>query len=298
MQIIDQNLPDYRQCFVLGNSIPTIPTCTNGTAVGFMDTGSSGQYTCNGVPCDGCNSACSNFAPQKCSGTVGGGQTCSNWCGNVCMDNAVCSCPGETPSCQENSGGYFPSCNNSCSPVVIDAFNEGFHLTNMTNGVKFRISPNGPLLQMSWPDQEYRNGWLVLDRNGNGMIDDFTELFGNMTPQASSNDPNGYHALAIFDDPMNGGNDNGVIDPEDSVYAQLRLWIDANHDGISEPNELHTLPEMGIFRIDLKYHLSKYVDANGNTFRYRSRIWDDAGQSHDVCYDVFLSVQPIQPGSN
>lgn len=210
------------------------------------------------------------------------------------MDNAVCSCPGEAPSCQENSGGYFPACNNSCSPVVIDAFNEGFHLTNMANGVKFRITPGGPLLQMSWPDQQYRNGWLALDRNGNGMIDDFTELFGNMTPQASSEAPNGYHALAVFDDPMNGGNGNGVIDPNDVVYSQLRLWIDANHNGISEPDELHTLPEMGIFRIDLKYHLSKYVDANGNQFRYRSRIWDDAGHGHDVCYDVFLSVQPLQ----
>jgi len=298
ISVIDSHLPDYANCIAEDAPPPAQPTCTNGTAVGFMDTGQTSQYTCNGTACDGCNSACSNFAPQKCptsggGGTGGSGGTCKTWCGNICMDTAVCSCPGETPSCQENSGGWFPNCNNSCSPIVVDAFDEGFHLTDMGHGVKFRVKPDGPLLQMSWPDQEYRNGWLALDRNGNGTIDDFTELFGNMTPQPSSDDPNGYHALAIFDDPMNGGNGNGVIDPGDAVYDQLKLWIDTNHNGISEPEELHSLAEMGIFRIDLKYHLLKYVDANGNSFRYRSRIWDDAGHGHDVCYDVFLSVEPL-----
>jgi hypothetical protein len=93
---------------------------------------------------------------------------------------------------------------------------------------------------------------------------------------------------------MNGGNGNGAIDPRDSVYDHLRLWIDTNHNGLSEPEELHTLRETGIFRIDLNYHQSKYVDANGNEFRYKSQIRDEAGRAHDVCYDVFLKVQTDQ----
>lgn len=48
--------------------------------------------------------------------------------------------------------------------------------------------------------------------------------------------------------------------------------------------------ELGIFRIDLRYTLSRYVDANGNQFRYRAKIWDEAGQAHNACYDVFLEV--------
>jgi len=81
-----------------------------------------------------------------------------------------------------------------------------------------------------------------------------------------------------------------MIDPRDNVYGRLRVWIDANHDGISEPDELHTLPELDISRIDLQYRLSRYVDINGNQFRYRARIWDHAGRQHDECYDVFIQV--------
>ncbi len=204
------------------------------------------------------------------------------------MDGATCS-NGLTPYCDETSGGPVPACP-SC-PIVIDAFGEGFHLTGLTQGVKFRVLPNEALVRMSWTDGSWRNGWLALDRNGNGQIDDFTELFGDFTAQPQTETPNGYAALAIFDDPMNGGNGNGVIDPQDSVYDHLWLWIDANHNGISEPEELHTLREMGVFRINLKYQAAHYVDENGNRFRYKARIWDDAGKDHDVCYDVFLSVE-------
>ena len=153
------------------------------------------------------------------------------------------------------------------------------------------MADRGDLHQMSWPDANYRNGWLALDRDGDGQITSFGELFGSSTPQPPTSDPNGYRALAVFDDPANGGNGNGAIDPGDAVYSHLLLWVDDNHNGISEPNELHSLAEMGIFRIDLDYSLSRYVDPNGNIFRYKSRVRDKAGNAHHVCYDVFVTMQ-------
>jgi hypothetical protein len=144
---------------------------------------------------------------------------------------------------------------------------------------------------MSWPNVKAQNGWLALDRNGNGTIDDFTELFGNLTAQPSSATPNGYLALAVFDDPNNGGNGNRAIDPGDSVYPYLRVWIDENHNGVSEPGELHTLSELGIFQIDLEYYPTPYVDENGNVFRYRSQIEDSAGKRHDMCYDFYVKIK-------
>lgn len=84
-----------------------------------------------------------------------------------------------------------------------------------------------------------------------------------------------------------------MIDPGDSVYSRLRIWIDANHNGFSEPEELHTLQELGVFRIDLRYTLSHYVDSEGNEFRYRAKIWDEAGREHNTCYDVFLTFHEI-----
>ncbi len=54
--------------------------------------------------------------------------------------------------------------------------------------------------------------YLVLDRNGNGRIDDGRELFG---PQQG----NGFVELAALDD-----NADGRIDAADSRFNELRLW--------------------------------------------------------------------------
>ncbi len=196
-------------------------------------------------------------------------------------------CPGS---------GYQTSNGCCCAvcPIVIDAFNEGFRLTSALGGVKFTVLPVDGPSQVSWTDGSWHNGRLALNCNGNSKIDDFTELFGNLTPQPLNPERNGYLALAVFDDPANGGNGNGAIDPEDSVFDHLLLWIDANHNGVSEPEELHSFRDMGIFRIDLKYKASNYTDANGNRFRYKAKMLDAASKWREDSYDVFLTVETQQ----
>ena len=132
----------------------------------------------------------------------------------------------------------------------------------------------------------------MLDRNHNGRIDDFSEFFGELTPQP---DPpigqhrNGFLALRVFDEPENGGNGDGVISAQDAIYGKLRVWIDANHDGVSQPEELHTLASLGIAAIGLDYTYSKLVDQYGNVFRYRSTLRDASGGEADkTLYDVYL----------
>ena len=177
------------------------------------------------------------------------------------------------------------------SPIVIDVDHSGFALTSAANGVVFNFLDDGVPLPMAWTVAGSSNSWLVLDRNGNGTIDNGKELFGDVTPQPPSAAPNGFLALALFDAFGNGGNENGKIDRQDAIYSQLRLWRDLNHNGISESSELQPLAKL-IRAIDLDYKESRRTDQFGNRFRYRAKVYDARGEhAGRWAWDVLLTIQ-------
>ena len=189
------------------------------------------------------------------------------------------------------------------SPIIIDTEGEGFHLTSAANGVLFDIRGDGHPVQISWTATGSHNAFLALDRNGDGHITSGKELFGNFTLQPASASPNGFLALAEFDKPENGGNGDGVIDDQDRIFPQLVLWIDENHDGVSQPGEIHTLPELGIHSLSLNYFESRRNDEFGNQFRYKARVNPErdhrdnrdetpSGEPGRWAYDVFLITVP------
>lgn len=236
-----------------------------------------------------------NSCPDDCQ-QEDAGDSCTNDYGTDCTwQGPTDYCKYPSTGCPAGDDSYGSCCIQVHSPIVIDTTGDGFQLTNAKTGVLFPITESFTKFQTAWTSPTANNAWLVLDRNGNGLIDNGKELFGNYTPQPAPSPGvkrNGFLALAVYDRVENGGNADGVIDERDGIYSKLRLWIDANHNGISEPSELFTLPEKGVEGIELAYSLSKSVDSSGNSFRYRSRVFRDRGYADGRwAWDVYLGFE-------
>jgi len=181
-----------------------------------------------------------------------------------------------------------PCCTCDC-PLIVDTSGNGFDLTSALSGVNFDIRGNGTPTQMAWTAPGAQNAFVCLP-DSNGACDDGKDLFGNYTPQPPSQTPNGFLALAVYDLPGNGGNGDGIIDSRDAIFSRLRLWIDRNHDGISQPDEIYTLPTLGVYSISLNYKEDRKTDQYGNLFRYRAQVnpGGPPGSVSRMVYDVFL----------
>jgi hypothetical protein len=212
---------------------------------------------------------------------AGPGDSDSTEASPIC--NVVSTYPHKplTNSCQTSS----------CTPIVIDLDGAGFHFTDLVGGVPFDLDADGEVERTAWTAPSTRDAFLVLDRNDNGWIDDGSELFGGAAPQPVSGDPNGFAALRVLDQLAEGGNDDGFLSPADADFGRLKLWIDADHDGISQPSEIVSLAAEGIEALNLAPVVSERRDRYGNRSRWASQVLFQHGHRL-AAVDVVFLVEP------
>ncbi len=164
----------------------------------------------------------------------------------------------------------------SPDPLVLDLDGDGIQTTQegrpwSEGRAFFDHNADGFAERTGWVSAN--DGLLVMDRNGDGIINNGRELFGSGTAlNAGGKATSGFQALADLD-----SNHDGIINGNDALFSQLQVWQDTDEDGFSFPSELHTLSEVGIASINLSPTApGAGKDAQGNTQnRVGSFTWTD-----------------------
>jgi hypothetical protein len=103
--------------------------------------------------------------------------------------------------------------------------------------VQFDINADGAKDQVAWNTSN--DAILAMDANGNGRIDDGSEIF---TPDFKGGHfASGSEALASLD-----SNHDGLIDEHDVDFSKLVVWNDANGNGIDDDGEVTSLASHGV----------------------------------------------------
>ena len=170
------------------------------------------------------------------------------------------------------------------SPLAVDLDGDGIETVNVTVGETFfDHDGNGFAEQTAWIKGD--DGLLVRDINGNGQIDDGSELFGDQTILSNGEKAaNGFEALADLD-----SNHDGVFDGDDEAFGEIKVWQDINEDGKVDRDELLSLEQAGITSIDLNYQNQSVTDINGNEHLQTSSFTKIDGTTGTVT-DVWLKT--------
>jgi len=180
----------------------------------------------------------------------------------------------------------FERAERTISPIVLDLDGNGIATRSVADGTFFDYDGNGFAERTGWATSG--DGLLVRDLNGDGIINNGTELFGDRTLLKSGETAaNGFYALADLDD-----NRDGRLDSHDAAWSELRIWQDRNSDGITDAGELTTLDELGIAGIATGFSNTATTDSQGN--QHLQQGWytktdGSSGRAEDIWFAVDLA---------
>ncbi|OEZ59057.1 SdrD B-like domain-containing protein [Duganella sp. HH105] len=163
------------------------------------------------------------------------------------------------------------------TPIAIDLNGDGIHtIARSAMTGSFDLLGTGKAIQSGWLSGS--DGFLAIDGNGNGKIDDISELFGGSSKGA------GFAKLETYD-----SNHDGVVDAKDAQFSSLLIWQDKNSDGKTGTGELLSLKDAGVVSLKVAYTELPFVDANNNLHLERSSVVLSNGKSADMT-DVYFDV--------
>jgi hypothetical protein len=167
------------------------------------------------------------------------------------------------------------------TPLVLDLDGNGVTTQAIGQGAVFDLTGTGHPTQVGWVGGH--DGLLALDRNGDGIINDGRELFGAVTLLPDGQRAgNGFNALAALD-----SNHDGHITAADAQFGQLRVWVDANHNGRTDAGELKGLADLGITSLNLTHVPGDHVD-HGNVIGLLASYTTADGRDHQMA-DVWFA---------
>jgi len=204
--------------------------------------------------------------------------------GGPWQSNTVCR---EDPCVVKPDGPTCGAIDKENCPLVVNIGKGAWTLTGLAEPVRFDMDANGTAEEMGWTSPNSSLAFVSLDRNGNGVIDDGRELFGEYTMKRNGElAANGFDALQQYDDNL-----DGRVDAFDAVWQTLLLWNDSNHDGVSQPGEVVPTRESGITALETGYGAERRRDRFGNQFRLASRLRRTNGTEAKY-FDIFFVVKP------
>ena len=168
--------------------------------------------------------------------------------------------------------------------VPLDDQPKAFRLTAAEDGVAFDIDGDGAAERVAWTEAGAEVAFLALDTNGDGRITSGRELFGShMVPGVS----NGCTALMrTFE--ANGAPRSASVHSGHELYRRLLLWVDRNHDGRSQRDELRPASDT-LTAIGLGFRKMRGWDVHGNRVRWDG--WVQREQGLRPYYEVVLTVR-------
>jgi hypothetical protein len=113
---------------------------------------------------------------------------------------------------------YVAPATRRCDPLMLDLDGNGIRTLGFDADIHFDHDGDGFKELTGWVG--LGDGMLMLDKNGNGRLDDATELFGDfMVLTDGMRTSNGFQALTFYD-----VNSDGKIDAHDPIWSQLKIW--------------------------------------------------------------------------